>query len=134
MNIMSPPIDSLQRDLALTAAVMAHRDKKHAGIRPAKEPPRRKSAGVKIDDPTSTDSAIERARSIWPKTPTFSIFGADELSAAAPADANTDWLITDADETGAAPGDGCFYNCEDFGTFEVAPQTELCTPGGEPGA
>ena len=127
MRIMTPPLSSLQRDIARTALLSAARTKKHTGIRPTHPLPRQKSAGIRVNGQTDMDDAIERARQAWPQTTHFSAFAADDFATNSGADPTyTEWACNDADGAPSC-GDGCFSGCTDCGAFDVPPGLDIST-------
>lgn len=136
MNIISPPLSSLEREAARTAALAAAQEKRHTGIRPKKDIARRQTAGIKITGFTQIDDAITAARQTWPHTSQFSIFGADSFEANPPVMTSANyggWWIADADSAVPLPADGCFEGAADYGEFACDPTLELPDSGGGAG-
>jgi hypothetical protein len=128
MEILTAPLNSMERQAAMAAANAALRNKSHAGIRPAEQTPRKKRPGVHIQNARHIDDAIATARQIWPQTRKFSVFGASSFTRpSAMADMNQsdlEWLAMD-NENDSTIADGLFDGAEDFGEFECDPTTNL---------
>ena len=128
MDILTTPLNSVERQAARTAAIAAMSKQMQAGIRPSSPTPRRKTSGVRVANFNDMDNAISAARNAWPETKNFSVFGADKFTPGHELGAITSedlpWLAQDVDGMPHG-GDGCFEGATDYGEFSCDPHTTL---------